>query len=218
MNKQQLIAKYGKVFASTNETSPILQGVHYGPDGAVSVCDRHRLLFIKEAHSFEKPFTMHAKLGMPIEGEYPDTSKLFSNSYENEIPLKPKELEQAVLYAACAKDVASRLDKKTPIVMLTAVNGMTYLQIRNEHDGEKLEFSAFFGNTQKLEPSKRSLNADFLHTALSVFKDADSELIHVKWNAPTAPIVLEDEDQGIRVLILPYRLATDSKGAENHVD
>jgi hypothetical protein len=207
MNKQELIAKYGKIFASTDSTQIILQGVQYGLDGVVNICDRYRLLSIKEAHTFAQPLVLHAKTGTPIEGNYPETGRLFSDSYENEIPLELKHLESALLYASCAKDVAMRLDKKCPLVMLTAVNGMTYLQINNAD--KQLEFSAFFGNAQKLEPSKRSLNADYLHTALSVFKDANSKLIHVKLGSPLSPIVIEDETQGIRVLILPFRLASE---------
>lgn len=205
MNKQEIIAKYGKVFASTDSSQTILQGVQYTPDGVVNICDRHRLLSIKEAHTFAQPLILHAKTGTPIEGNYPETGRLFSDSYENEIPITQMELEHVVLYASCAKDVALRLDKKVPIVILTAVNGMTYLQISNTD--KQLEFSAFFGNAQKLEPSKRSLNADYFLTALSVFKDANSKLIHVKLGAPLSPIVIEDEEQGIRALILPYRLA-----------
>jgi hypothetical protein len=201
MIKQKLIEKYAKKFADTQDR--ITQGVHYAADGSVVMTNRQYLLCIRNAHDLGSPVTLHAKTGLPLQGEYPKVSRIFPTSFDNMAPIKFDELNHVIFRTRCAADVASRIDKKHPTVMLTATNGAAYLQIRNEE--HQLEFSAFFGNTQKTEPSKRTLNAEYLHTALSVFGDAASPAVYVKFRGPLEPIVLTDE-QDIEVLILPYRM------------
>lgn len=203
MNKQELIAKYGKKFTSTDVKQPVFQGVHYATDGSVFVTDRFYALRIRNAHTFETPLTLHTKTGMPIEGVYPDMNKVFPTHFDNEIQIGGGALDGVLMRTRCAADVASRLDKKHPIVALHAENGSAYLEIK-----KPVEFSAFFGNTLKIDASKRSLNSEYLHTALSVFNDAGYD-VSVKFGAPLSPILLTNNDD-IDVLILPYRIPATS--------
>lgn len=201
--KQKIIAKYGKKFASAKSGDrSALEGIHYACDSTVFVTNSHYALRIKNVHSFKEPVTLHAKTGQPIDGVYPDLSRVFPDRFDNEIILKNGWLDKVILRTRCAADVASRLDKKCPIVWMEASNGSAYLQIKDEVT--QIDFSAFFGNTIEPKPSKRSLNAEYLHTALSVFADAGSREIFVKLAGPLHPIVLTD-GQDIDVLILPYR-------------
>lgn len=202
MDKQQIIAKYGKKFASTNDATPVLTGVHYAADGSVFITDRHYALRIRNAHTLETPITLHPKTGMPIEGIYPDVGKIFPTQFDNEIQIVGDALNDALLCTRCATDIAIRLNKKHPIVALSASNGLVYLEIKDAD--KKLEFSAFFGNTVKIDASKRSLNAEYLHTGLSVFDDAGYDATVKFKEDPFSPIVLTNNDD-IDVLILPYR-------------
>jgi len=207
MNKQDLIAKYGKKFASVSHTTPILQGVHYAKDGSIYATNRYYALHIKDAHQLSHTLTVHAKNGVPIPGDYPDVTKVFTNHRtQREILISGKDLPSVLLIASCALLAAKKLDKNfQKVSLMTVVNGMTYLQLRNEE--LQLEFSAHIGNTDKLEESKISLNAEYLHAALSLFYDADSSLIRVKIGSVFESMVIEDEEQGISVLLLPYRTA-----------
>jgi len=182
----------------------MLEGIHYAADGSVFVTNAHFALRVKNAHSFKEAVTLHAKTGQPIDGVYPDLSRVFPDSFDNEIYLNQEFLENVILRTRCAADVASRLDKKHPVVKLEASNGSAYLQIKNE-DNRQVGFQAFFGDTIKSDTSKRSLNAEYLYTALSVFADAGCRGVYVKLGKSNHPIILTD-GQDIDVLIIPYRI------------
>lgn len=206
MNKQQLIAKYAKKFAFKGAGRTILEGIHYGEEGVVFVTDARFALKIRNAHQFPNPsLTLHAVTGIPIDGQYPNFSKVFPTSFDNEIMIDRKNLESVVTRARCAADVATRLNKKAPVIKILAANGTAYLQLKGPEN--LVEFQAFLGNTRTLEKSQRSLNAEYLHTALSVFADSQcAPDVVIKFKGPTEPIVLTD-GVDIDVLILPYRVS-----------
>lgn len=206
MDKQQIIAKYAKKFANKpNSKRPVLEGIHYGHNGVAFVTNAEYALRLKNAHSYPEPITVHAASSAPIDGIYPAFDKIFPASFDNEIPISRKDIEQTNVRVRCATNIASIINKKRPIVVLEAENGAAYLKI---HNGDhQLTFSAFFGHTQKAEQSKRALNAEYLHTALSVFADAESSLVVLKLKDPLSPILLTDE-KDIDVLIMPIRVAT----------
>lgn len=200
--KQNILAKYGKKFATKSEARPILQGIHYGADGSAFVTNGNYALRIKNVHNFEKPVTLHASTGMLIDGEYPQYRKIFPESFNQEIHLGRVALKDVLLRVRCALDVAIRYSKKFPIVELIADNGVATLHVVREH----LTLKTFFGNTVKLQHSERTLNAEYLHTALSVLVDA-SDGVYVRFKAdPTAPLHLTDGGD-IDVLIMPCRTA-----------
>ncbi|QMV44451.1 beta clamp domain-containing protein [Cohnella cholangitidis] len=202
MNKQQIIAKYAKLFATKEGGgTPILEGIHYGADGTAVVTDRHRLLRIRGAHSFPQPVTMHAKRGTPIEGTYPDTTKIVPTTFESEVTLgRGTEMETALKSAKTIAAAANTIDKKIPVAKLFGQNGTAHLYIKSD----SFDFKAFFGNTPNLKPiDMRSFNANYFVTALEVFADAGID-VTIKLHKPLHPIVLSGGD--IDVLILPYRV------------
>jgi len=205
MNKHELIAKYAKKFAYTGSTRPLLEGIHYGAEGTVFVSDGHYALRIKNAHSYERPMTIHAKTGAPIEGVYPDYTKLFPADWTDEITLERAAIERLAVVARCINDAAKTLEgkKSPPLITIEAKNGSAHLLLHNE--AKQLEMRAFFGNTKKLEPSKRSLNSEYLNTALALFADSFADTVTVKLRGPLEPIVLSGWED-IDVLILPYRV------------
>lgn len=211
-NKQNLIAKYGKKFAADAKSGrPILEGIYYAVDGTVFVTNSEYALRIKGAHSFTQPLTLHAKTGLPIDGEYPNVSKIFDScsfdSKDLKINISRGVLGDVIKRVRCAADVASRLAKYAPVVSIVSSNGAAHLQIKNE--AQQVEFKAFFGNSNatRQESFKVSLNAEYLHTSLSFFKDALwAEQVSVKFKSTFNPIVITDE-KDTDVLLLPFRVA-----------
>jgi DNA polymerase III sliding clamp (beta) subunit (PCNA family) len=202
MNNQDVLAKYGKKFAGTDSARPILEGIHYATDGTAFVTNAHYGLQIRNAHNFNTPMTLNAKTGSPIEGVYPDLSRVFPDRYDNTITIGAKDLKDLLLRVRCAADVASRINKKVPVITLDAHNETVFIKIINSDKG--LDFSAYLGTTLKNDTSKRSLNAEYLYTALSLFSDTNTDMI-VKLGVPLSPIVLTDGND-IDVVILPYRV------------
>lgn len=204
MTKYELLSKYAKKFATKQGgTRPILEGIHYAAGGTACVTDGHVLLRIRNAHQFETPATINIYSGMPIEGVYPDVSKAFPNSFDHEIQIGAMSIKDVLTRVTCAADVAKRLDKKAPVVHLSADNGTVYMLV-NDAD-KKIEFRGFFGNTLKVATKRWSLSAEFLQLAVSLFADAGRD-VSVNLAGSMSPIVLTDNED-IDVLILPYRIA-----------
>ncbi|CAM3744739.1 hypothetical protein COLU111180_06320 [Cohnella lubricantis] len=210
MTKSEILSKFGKLFAAAGGTAGILQGIHYAADGSAVVTNRHYLLRIQGAHSFSHPITLHAKTGQPLEGTYPDTSKIFPTSCASEIRIPRKSLADALLAAQCVEAVATRLNKRVPLARLVVDGGSAYLDIECELPfpiGVSTRISKEAPNSD----SRRSLNAGYMATALAVFTAAETD-VTIKMNKPIEPIVISN-DSGIDVLILPYRVPEQGESA-----
>lgn len=201
MTISEILAKFGKLFASADATQGVLQGVHYAADGSAVVTNRHYMLRIQGAHSFKEPITLHAKTGQPLDGAYPNFERVFPVVFEHTILLSAGAEVNAALRSAKVMAAASfAIDKKHPIVKMFAQHGTAHLWIKDND----FDLKAFFGNTGTLKPiDMRSLNANYLLTALQVFEAAGTD-VTIKLRSPWEPVVLSNE-LGIDVLILPYR-------------
>jgi hypothetical protein len=204
--KQKLIEKFGKKFAALDKgATPILQGIHYAADGTVFITDRHIGLRIRDAHNFKEPMTLHAKTGQPIVGVYPDLTRVMVAGNRSEvITLASSSLSTVADRVRCIADVASRLNKKRPVVTIEAANGSAWVHVK---DADSLvQAKVFLGNTDdpKLQ-LEVSLNAEYLHTALSLFASAGISKLHMSFKGPLNPIYLSD-GRDIDVVILPYRI------------
>lgn len=191
MDNQQLLAKYAKKFAGKKD---IYQGIHYRADGSAVVANRYTALRIRNAHDREHAAVLHAKTGVPLTGKYPDVDRVFPLSSCEIIRLD----EHVFVRTRCSANVAKALINKLPLVTLKVGGGSAHLQIKD--DG--LEFSTFFGLSDG-EEFLYAVNAEHLHTALSVFRDAGTS-VSVELRDPFGPIVLTD-GADIHVVILPYR-------------
>ncbi|NTZ20908.1 hypothetical protein EXW96_26335 [Paenibacillus sp. JMULE4] len=202
LTKSQILSKFGPKFAAAGKTAGILQGIHYATGGHAVVTNRHYMLVIHDAHKFEQPLTIHAKTGQPLEGVYPDTSKIIPSSFNGEITILQEEMSKALLAAQLVAGVASKLDKEAPIAQIEILNGHAYLNVIR--DMPLIDMSIRISEAAPRENSQRSLNAEYLATALSVF-DAAGTGVEIKLRGPLEPIVLTNYN-GIDVLILPYRV------------
>lgn len=205
MDKKQLIAKYGKKFAATEkEAAPVLKGVHYAANGSIFVTNRLYGLRIKHAHGFPQAITIDAKTGAAIEGEYPQNfEKVFPTNHKDTIHLKAgPELNTAVNSALAIGGAASIYDKKLPIISILVEKSVASLSFQND----SCRASGFLGNVLPAETFNTwSLNADYLLTALQLFKDVDRR-VSILLNRPMDPILLTDGED-IDVVIMPYRIS-----------
>lgn len=202
MYKEIIISKHAKKFASNDKKIPILHGIHYAADGTVYATNRHYALRIKNAHKFA-PVTLHAKTGVPIDGQYPDVASVFDKAeFDNELIIHNKlQLEQAHFIADCALAVAVKIDKKVPTIRLSSENGPLYLSVKHEN---QLTFQGFFGNLLNPKPLISTLNAQYFVNALEVFLEAPPSEVKIKFKGKLDPILITDESD-IDVLILPFR-------------
>jgi DNA polymerase III sliding clamp (beta) subunit (PCNA family) len=203
--KLELITKHGRKFAvKSGGGTPILEGAHYAADGSITVCDRHKLLRIRDAHTFTEPFTSHIVTGAPIDGTYPDTSKLIPTDFKTKITLA-NGVKEAIDRVKLAIDVAKIARDKRFIAVLThSENSVT---ISADYDNPSVIFSAEISADRTGEYTTISFNAEYFLAALNVFKDAGSTQVRIGLNGPVSPILLTDEENGIDVIVLPYRRA-----------
>jgi len=201
MNKQAIIKKYAKKFVSNGKYGPqVLSGVYYAPDGSVVMTNRHYLLRIKNAHQLQTPVILDPTDGQPIEGTYPDTNRVFPDSFRDQFSIPHNALGSIIRLVQAAADVASRGDKTYPAVRMT-VDEKENLEI--SFMNESLSLRASLWKAAEASPSVRTINVNYLATALSVFDDTGSGVV-VKLKGPFDPIVLSSDDGEIDVLILPY--------------
>ncbi|BBH19802.1 hypothetical protein Back11_11470 [Paenibacillus baekrokdamisoli] len=204
LSKAEIVSKFAKQFASSGNTGrPVLEGIHYGTDGTAFVTNAHFGLRVSNVHSFQQSVTLHAKSGQPIEGIYPDFSKVFPTDFHEEIEILQAGVPDALLAAQCIALVASKLSKKAPIAGMEIIDGEINLTIENKPNG--MEMTAKLGEAPVRSRSLRMFNAEYFLTALSVF-DAANSSVTIKLRGPLDPIVLSNNN-GIDILILPFRVA-----------
>lgn len=207
--KLELITKHGKKFASKSQRTPILEGVHYAADGSVVVTDRHKLLRIGGAHNFTEPFTSHDVTGVPVDGQYPDTSKIIPMELPTQITLitghNRDDLKDAIARVKLAVDAAKVAGDIAFITTLSYVGSDVRLSVKNDHPSVSLSVGIsadIYGPDATV-----SLNAELLLAALNVFKDAGSHRVIIGLTGAYSPIVLRDEENEIDAVVLPFRRA-----------
>jgi DNA polymerase III sliding clamp (beta) subunit (PCNA family) len=207
--KSELITKHAKKFAAkSGSATPVLEGIHYAADGSAVICDRHRLLRIKDAHNYAEPLTSHAKTGETIDGTYPPTEKIFPVNFTVDFVLlkntKVNEIQRMVDRVKLAYDIAHQTDRDRHLAVITfAEDGAVTLSVTDSNEG--VSFSAHIGTASGELPFKITLNSGYLLDAMNVFKDAGSAVVTVKFSGALNPIALSDEANGIDALITPFR-------------
>ena len=200
MSKAEILSKYSKLLVADSKTkTPILEGIHYAYDGSAVVTNRHIMLRLRGAHSFQQAITLHHKTGAPIEGVYPDVSRVVPE-YKKRIDLRfGAELDKTIKHTKAALTIAEIWSKAQPLIGLEVEFGVAYLAFK----ADGIDVKAFFANTYELEASKRNLNARYLLTALQIFDSARSD-VSVSWDRPGDPILLSNGED-IDIVIMPYR-------------
>lgn len=206
--KLEIASKNAKHFAADPKGAPsILTGIYYAKDGSVIICDRHKLLRIAGAHNFAEPFVSHVVTGEHIDGTYPDTSKLFAEKFASELILREtynvNHVKTAISRTKLAIEVTKLAADKRAVASIVGKEGRPDLIVNDKENG--LYYSAALSGDLTGEIGI-SLNASYFLNALNVFKDAGSITVKIGFNKPMEPINLLDEENGISVIVLPYRM------------
>lgn len=211
--KLELITKHAKKFTvKPGGGTPVLEGVRYLEDGSVVATDRHTLLRIGGAHNFAEAFTSHAKTGAPVDGQYPDTSRIIPHDFTSQITLietvKRADLKDAIACVKVALEATKLSGGKTYIARLTFVGDSVRLSANN--DDFPYRFSAGINADTYGDDAEVSFNAEYMLNALNVFKDAGSQRVIIGITGAASPIVLRDEDNGIDIVVLPIRVPKEA--------
>lgn len=135
-----------------------------------------------------------------LDGTYPDTSKIISQTYKTEMTISTKALTDAIDRAY----LLSR-EEKTNIVRLVTI-GSSHIEISSSSSElgkvtEQIETHSLQGDELKI-----SFNSKYMLDALKVI---DSDNIHIGFTGMMSPIIIRpEEDQRMLHLILPYRTTT----------
>lgn len=208
MNKQEVLAKYGKKFAAPSKIGGVLEGVHYTTDGTAYVTNRHVALIIREIHQLEQPITLHPKTEEPIEGAYPDVSQLIPTTFSQEIKISA-EIKNVLVRVTAADGVAASINKKNPVAEIEANNGIASLQVNSQK--HMIQFSTALGSTD--ESFKIGVNTEHLSMVFSVFADMEAGHVYVKFSNGRGPILITNGED-IEVLLLPSSLNEQSDYSE----
>ncbi|PYE42125.1 hypothetical protein HUB98_13330 [Paenibacillus barcinonensis] len=209
MNKQEVLAKYGKKFAAPPKVGGVLEGIHYATDGAAYVTNRHVALIVRDVHQLEHPIILHAKTEMPIEGAYPDMSQIIPTFFSKEIKVY-EDIKNVLVRVAAADGVATSINKKVPVAQIEAENGTVRLLVNSSR--HHIEFSTVLGNTP--DALQMGINTEHLLLALSVFADSMADQVYVRSNGGMGRMMITDK-QGIEVLILPHPSTGEGNAPNN---
>lgn len=207
--KLEIITKHGRKFTTKpNGSSPVLEGVHYAADGSVIATDRHKLLRIGGAHGFTEPFTSHAVTGGRLDGQYPDTSKIIPREFESSMTLlnvgNRSDLKDMIARVKLAVDISKIAGDSAKMATISKKEDGTIL-LAVDNSKLSLKYSVALTADTTGGDVDVSFNAEYMLTALNVFKDAGSGRVTIGLTGAITPIVLRDEDNEIEVVVLPYR-------------
>ena len=171
------------------KSRPTLQGIHYLNDGAVCT-DSHRLYKINTPVPGLAGQTINPDTGETIDGNYPDTSRLFPDRFEKH---DTWDLKPAIAFLKAVKSLK--------IGHVVYGQGVLY--------ADSLDMNTSLQHT--LDPSsdveRSAISTVYLLEALELMATA-GPTAEFLWNNRYAPVVLRDHAYSpiLETLILPIRL------------
>lgn len=194
-----------KVAKRVTSSRPILQGVHHKKDGGVIVTDSHRLYSFSGGINRDSDVTLHYKDGRVLDGNYPETSRLFPDLDGAEARI---ELINLPNFAAACKLVENieKLERK--------MNGSYNQSVRIVTDGSSLRLTSdpsydlafdFKVDTRDVVSAdiKIAINPQYLSEAAALLKDSGDGSATLYYFGLNRPIVLKTGD--LDILILPIK-------------
>lgn len=191
--------KHAKKFAGKSAARPILAGVYHAPDGSLAVTDAHRLLRVDNAHERTEPIVLDAKTNAPIDGVFPDISRVVPTSFCAEYTVGGETLDALILAHEIAVKVGG---KKKPYAAITVGSGGPTIRttcgtgmyeyaptVRIDHSGD--DFTVHY-------------NAQYVLDALLALRDFRPKTVSMRFTGALSPIALET-DNGVLALILPIK-------------
>ncbi len=204
--KLEVITKFARKFADKNNAAyPALAGVYYAANGSVYVTNNKYILRIKNAHSFNESFIKHVVTGQNLYGKYPNVEQVFPHEFDHELTLIEgggrKEVSTATKLIKVAVDIAkaTKIDK---VCNLVIDKGLLKVEI----PGDKVNYSASLTTApgSAAEEYINTFNSEYLFNAFDVFRYVQTQVLNIRLLNGPQPIVINDETNGIDVLIMPY--------------
>lgn len=194
-----------KVAKCATSSRPILQGVHHKKDGGVIVTDNHRLYSFSGGINRDSDVTLHYRDGRVLDGNYPETSKLFPDLDGAEAHIELINLSDFADICKLAKNI-EKLERK--------MNGSYNQSVRIVTDGSSLRLTSdpsydlafdFKVGTRDVVSAdiKIAVNPQYLSEAAALLKDSGDGSAMLYYFGLNRPIVLKTDD--LDILILPIK-------------
>ncbi|WP_416353908.1 hypothetical protein ACNAN0_03790 [Agrilactobacillus fermenti] len=178
---------------SQSSTRPILQCVHYDPDGSITATDSHIMLRLDSMHSLKQPFNLNLQTFREEDGIYPDTLRLIPDNKTNSASF--------LLSAADITDVLGFLKAlKTEVVTLAKADAGLTLKTKTQE--YLLSIQDFKGALKKL-----SVTANNLFKCLQFYSDYLSgaqDKVRVSYYGDLSPVLFESKQATI--VVTPVRV------------
>ena len=171
------------------KSRPTLQGIHYLKDAAVCT-DSHRLYKINTAVPGMEGQTINPDTGAAIDGNYPDTSRLFPDRFEKH---DTWTLKPAIAFLKAVKSLK--------------IDHVVYGQGVLYADSLDLQTSLQHTLDMSSDVERTAINTVYLLEALELLATAQPTAEFL-WNSRYSPVVLRDNAYSpiLETLLLPIRL------------
>lgn len=191
--------KHAKKFAGKLASRPILAGVYHAADGSLVVTDSHRMLRVDNAHDRAEPIVLDAKTNAPIDGVFPDVSRVVPTKFCAEYSVTGEEIDTLILAHEIAVKVGG---KKTPYAAMSVVCGGP--TIKTTCGTGVYEYAPNVRIDRSGDDFTVHYNAQYVLDALVALRDFRPQTVSIRFTGATSPFTIET-DNGVLALILPIR-------------
>lgn len=187
-----------KVTKTASTARPVLKGVCHEENGDLVVTDACRLYIAKNSQVRNDRVTIDPKLGVSIEGNYPNTSRLIPDS-DSKFTVEFNVVE--AFKAAKALKNCSLLSEKVPTLKLTIdEEDKAYLTVNSK----LITANYFIGHANVEDKHDITFNGQFLIDGLELFKDVGLQHVTLNSYGSFRPFTIK-HNEDLLVLLLPIR-------------
>lgn len=191
MKKLNTIKHLQAIAKGSSKSRPILEGIRYTENGAMSVTDSHRLLTLYGRHPFKEAATIHAFTMEPLEGQYPDLSRIIPDKSSGEgVTLEASQFKEIKNFlTGVKKDTMIKLELTGPQLILKLESGATLTLNLNKAVEDQTEIF---------------MNSSYLKDCIIFLIDTGAGYVELRYTSPIRP-VLFTIDKFFDYLITPIR-------------
>lgn len=195
--------KIADKFTSKSSLRPILQYVSHLKNGTIYATDSHRAIEIKDIHGFEKDYLVHTASLQFATGNYPDVSKILSESTGETVITLDKEQIKIWLQMHRSLNQIARQNynhrKHVTIEFKDTVN----VKIGDENE---LTINLPYAEYDKQDKVEQiSYVPEYMRDCLEAHVKLDSDHVCIKITNELRPVVLDNEVD-VKSVLLPVRV------------
>lgn len=192
---------------------PVLQGIHHDDKGTLTVTDSHRLLQVRNVNA-PKNAVLHAVTGEPIDGNYPNVSRLIPNLGDEKAAMELsglkaliklfKAYQTAATYSGAKKDDVGIRAKDSQLKMDILRQGSSDYQLGGAAMTYQADSISVEGEIQA------SFNAGYFIEALEFMEDLGADSVEIHFHGNNRPFIVYPKiggklEEDALALILPVR-------------